>query len=228
MEPDQAEFVVTEEEEERPDEEASREEDLPESQRIQITTSPRVTIKEIPQKVPEVSGRTDIEHQIALEPSGEEIPEEPTHEEEEPVYQEDKVVEENEDDSDDVIIVREEKNASAQRPSRVSQRERRAPSKLTYKRLGGVNQGPINYAAYIADAEVDSLTYHEAVNSEDSALWKEAIDKEMASLKENNTWELVDLPPGRKAIGSKWVIKIKDLSNGEKKYKARLVAKRYS
>ncbi|GJS53773.1 ribonuclease H-like domain-containing protein [Tanacetum coccineum] len=38
----------------------------------------------------------------------------------------------------------------------------------------------------------------------------------------NNTWELADLPFGRKAIGSKWVFKIKYKSNGEiERYKAR-------
>ncbi|GJU64299.1 ribonuclease H-like domain-containing protein [Tanacetum coccineum] len=42
----------------------------------------------------------------------------------------------------------------------------------------------------------------------------------------NNTWEIVDLPVGRKAIGSKWVWKIKYKSDGEvERYKARVVAK---
>jgi len=30
----------------------------------------------------------------------------------------------------------------------------------------------------------------------------------------NNTWTLVKLPPGRKAIGSKWVFKIKENFDG--------------
>ncbi|GJT60869.1 ribonuclease H-like domain-containing protein [Tanacetum coccineum] len=42
----------------------------------------------------------------------------------------------------------------------------------------------------------------------------------------NYTWEIVDLPVGRKAIGSKWVWKIKYKSDGEvERYKARVVAK---
>ena len=50
----------------------------------------------------------------------------------------------------------------------------------------------------------------------------------MQALHENKTWTLVDLPPGRKAIGSKWVFKIKRNADGSvERYKARLVAKGY-
>ena len=38
--------------------------------------------------------------------------------------------------------------------------------------------------------------------------------KEIQALEENGTWTLVDLPPGKKAIGSKWVYKIKYHSDG--------------
>ncbi|GKD70838.1 ribonuclease H-like domain, reverse transcriptase, RNA-dependent DNA polymerase, partial [Tanacetum coccineum] len=42
----------------------------------------------------------------------------------------------------------------------------------------------------------------------------------------NNTWTLVELPPGRKAIGLKWVYKVKkDPTGAVIKHKARLVAK---
>ncbi|GKF92706.1 ribonuclease H-like domain-containing protein, partial [Tanacetum coccineum] len=48
---------------------------------------------------------------------------------------------------------------------------------------------------------------------------------EMDDLYRNNTWDIIDLPVGRKAIGSKWVWKIKYKSDGEiERYKARLVA----
>ncbi|KXJ62430.1 hypothetical protein RP20_CCG010088 [Aedes albopictus] len=39
--------------------------------------------------------------------------------------------------------------------------------------------------------------------------WKAAMDEEMSSMARNNTWTLVKLPPGRKAITSKWVFKVK-------------------
>jgi hypothetical protein len=37
----------------------------------------------------------------------------------------------------------------------------------------------------------------------DSELWYQAMVREMEAHLENGTWELVKLPPGRKAIGSK-------------------------
>ncbi|GKC75926.1 putative RNA-directed DNA polymerase, partial [Tanacetum coccineum] len=56
-----------------------------------------------------------------------------------------------------------------------------------------------------------------------------AMNNEMEALNMNKTWIITDLPPNRKAIGCKWVYKIKYKSNGEiERYKARLVAKGYS
>ncbi|XP_049358902.1 uncharacterized protein LOC125823596 [Solanum verrucosum] len=49
---------------------------------------------------------------------------------------------------------------------------------------------------------------------------------ELCALESNHTWEVVDLPPGKQAIGSKWVFKIKH--KVVDKYKARLVAKGYT
>ncbi|GKU99886.1 hypothetical protein SLEP1_g12666 [Rubroshorea leprosula] len=43
--------------------------------------------------------------------------------------------------------------------------------------------------------EADPVTFEEAIKSQDSAFWKEAIDEEMSSIMGNNTWILVDLPP---------------------------------
>lgn len=48
----------------------------------------------------------------------------------------------------------------------------------------------------------------------------------MKSIISNKTWKLVDLSPGCKTIGCKWVLRKKLKSNGSiDKYKARLVAK---
>ncbi|GKA99957.1 putative RNA-directed DNA polymerase, partial [Tanacetum coccineum] len=56
--------------------------------------------------------------------------------------------------------------------------------------------------------------------------WINAMNEELHALYENNTWELCDLPAGRKPIGSKWVYRIKYMSSGEiERFKARLVAK---
>ncbi|GJZ58327.1 ribonuclease H-like domain-containing protein [Tanacetum coccineum] len=55
--------------------------------------------------------------------------------------------------------------------------------------------------------------------------WTDAMNQEMDALLRNGTWEIVELPEGRKAIRSKWIYKIKFRSSGEiDRYKARLVA----
>ena len=48
---------------------------------------------------------------------------------------------------------------------------------------------------------------------------------EMYSLLGNQTWELTELPVGKKALHNKWVYKIKNEHDGNKRYKARLVVK---
>jgi hypothetical protein len=52
-------------------------------------------------------------------------------------------------------------------------------------------------------------TFHEALNGSDTSLWMAAMQEVIEALHRNNTWELVELPKGRKAIGNKWVFKIK-------------------
>ena len=55
--------------------------------------------------------------------------------------------------------------------------------------------------------------------------WINAMEQEMKSLKENEVWELVELPKDRTLIGSKWVYKLKSGPDGSiERYKARLVA----
>ena len=60
----------------------------------------------------------------------------------------------------------------------------------------------------------------------DASKWKEACASEFESLTKNETWELVVLPRGPKAIRSKWVFTVKEIVEGLiERYKARLVAK---
>lgn len=58
--------------------------------------------------------------------------------------------------------------------------------------------------------------------------WKVAMEKEMQSIEENQTWRLSELAPGKKVIALKWIFKLKKDAEGRViKYKARLVAKGY-
>jgi hypothetical protein len=73
----------------------------------------------------------------------------------------------------------------------------------------------------------------EEPSSVDEALgepcWREAMNAEMESIQSNKTWELADLPAGHRAIGLKWVYKVKKDPEGNViKHKARLVAKGYA
>ncbi|KAG2804775.1 hypothetical protein PC113_g24287 [Phytophthora cactorum] len=82
-------------------------------------------------------------------------------------------------------------------------------------------------AAYVVDSVGEMpTTFKSAMESSDAIKWKEACDSEMESLHKNETWILVPLPKGRKAIGNRWVFRVKENQAGEiERFKARLVAK---
>ncbi|GJT08382.1 transposable element, partial [Tanacetum coccineum] len=73
-------------------------------------------------------------------------------------------------------------------------------------------------------------TYSEAVRDSENEKWRIAMSEEMQSLQKNHTWELTNLPEGKKAIGCKWVYAKKEgfPSQDDVRYKARLVAKGYA
>nr|GEZ22194.1 retrotransposon protein, putative, Ty1-copia subclass [Tanacetum cinerariifolium] len=74
---------------------------------------------------------------------------------------------------------------------------------------------PANYKATLLDAKSDK--------------WLNAMNVEMQSIKDNEVWELVDLPPNGKTLGHKWLFKKKiDMDIVVHTYKARLVAKRFT
>ena len=61
-------------------------------------------------------------------------------------------------------------------------------------------------------------TFNEAIQSKSRSEWKEAMDDEILSLHNNETWELVERPEKRRIVGCKWIFKIKEgLTNSEPK-----------
>jgi hypothetical protein len=106
---------------------------------------------------------------------------------------------------------------------RRSTRERRPPAWHSEY----VTESNIAYCLLTEDGEPS--TFHEAIKSTDVSMWMTAMQEEIEALHKNNTWDLVPLPQGRKAIGNKWVYKIKrDGNNQVERYRARLVVKGYA
>jgi hypothetical protein len=71
--------------------------------------------------------------------------------------------------------------------------------------------------------------YRQAISGPIADLWDSAIEAEMDALRDNHTWDVVDRPTDRQIVDSKWVVKIKRLSDGSvDKFKVRLVAKGFS
>ncbi|CAL9002404.1 unnamed protein product [Prunus brigantina] len=75
-----------------------------------------------------------------------------------------------------------------------SRREIRKPARFT---------DIVAYALPVIEDDIPSA-YKEAVRSSESVEWKKSMDEEMKSLHKNETWKLVQLPKGKKAIGCKW------------------------
>nr|GEX69939.1 hypothetical protein [Tanacetum cinerariifolium] len=103
---------------------------------------------------------------------------------------------------------------------RRSARTHQAPDRLCLNikveehNLGDLNK-PTNYKDAILDPE--------------SNKWLDAINEEMQSMKDNQVWCLVDLPPNCKTVRSKWLFKKKtDMHGIIHTYKARLLAKGFT
>nr|GEV16706.1 exocyst complex component EXO70A1 [Tanacetum cinerariifolium] len=105
-------------------------------------------------------------------------------------------------------------------PIRRSTRTRHAPDRMCLyidaeeHELGDLGE-PANYKAALLDPE--------------SKKWLNAMNVEIQSMKDNEVWVLVELPPNGKTVGSKWLFKKKtDMDGNVHIYKARLVAKGFT
>jgi len=84
------------------------------------------------------------------------------------------------------------------------------------------------YVMYLATEEASTDPIRQAFERVAKNNWREAMREEYNSLLENGTWELCDLPEGKKALRNKWLFKTKKDNNGNiERYKARLVVKGY-
>ena len=89
--------------------------------------------------------------------------------------------------------------------------------------------GTVEHCAYNVLEISEPETIEEALSSPHAKEWKQATDSEYQSLMDNDTWDLVELPDGRVAVGCRWVFKVKYDGDGKvDRFKSRLVAKGYS
>ena len=69
--------------------------------------------------------------------------------------------------------------------------------------------------------EDDHTSFEEAMRSDHSSKWLEAMEDEMKFMNANKVWDLEIIPKGAKIVGCKWVYKIKLDSQGNiERYKA--------
>jgi hypothetical protein len=89
-----------------------------------------------------------------------------------------------------------------------------------------------HYKEALLAQQVDVTTpnlYREAVSSPQASQWQQAMREEHDALLHNSTYTLMPLPADCKAVGTRWIFKIKHCADGSvERFKARWVAKGYA
>lgn len=124
---------------------------------------------------------------------------------------------EEETDSDDIIVNKDDIEPE-QPVKRVSQRVTK-----------GVPPKRLIDEIHVMQEIVEPRSYTQAIEGDDREHWLIAMQEEIESHEQHGTWQLVDLPTGKTAIGGKWVFKLKMGMDGQvTRYKARYVAQGFS
>ena len=123
----------------------------------------------------------------------------------------DNVFQSADENDEQELSVANKKNLDLLKVPRSSTRERKRP--IRYPE----NISNNTYANY---CRVDTpYTFEKAMSSNDIQSWVKAMDKEIESLNENKTWELVERIPNKKVLDVNWVYSKKS----DDTYKARLI-----
>lgn len=135
----------------------------------------------------------------------------------------------------ELIPVQEDLQEEFESAAESSFEDQEAEVTITPRRSEKITKGipPLRYqeitGAVVGNLQDEPLSYTEAVSGTERNQWVAAMQEELDSLAENRTWEITELPPGRKAIGCRWIYKRKTNEHGEiVRYKARLVAQGFS
>ena len=82
-------------------------------------------------------------------------------------------------------------------------------SQDTLRRSGRARRPPVEYWRPVSlVAHEAPTTYVQAVQGQESAKWKIAMDEEMEAIRKNKTWRLTDRPASRRVLKGKWVYEV--------------------